>query len=675
MVHLNYYISYYYITFIVMKTAMSSFDVLAIAGELQSLKDARINKVFQVTPSELKIAVTSKELGKVALTIEAGRRVHLTDYPKPSPKRASTFAMTIRKHIENGFIKGVRQIAFDRILEIEVEKADTFYLICELFGKGNVVLTDSEYKILAAMKVQRYTERALAIRSTYALPPQRTNPLDVSHEELSGIVKSSDADIVRTLATRLGLGGLYAEEVCLRSGVPKNKTEATPEDIEAIHSTIKELSVTGKSVIVLDGDEAIDVLPDRLQMYKDKKQIEFETFNKAADEYFTKHEIKRIEGIRDEKFEGELEDLESRLKRQEETLKKFETEEKASKAAGDLIYQHFNSVEDILTTLTEAKRTLSWDEIKVKIEEGKGKIKEASQIKKILPKEGVVIIDLDGTDIRLDLRRNVTQNADRHYTKSKKVRAKILGVKKAIDDTRAKIKKLKETGKEAIKLAEETPKERVVKKREWHEKFRWFVSSDGFLVLGGRDATSNEMLVKKHMGAHDVFVHADIHGAPAVVIMTEGKDVPKETIQEAFDFAATYSRAWKHSVSVLSVYWVKPEQVSKTAEHGEYVSKGAFIIRGKKNTGSGTVEAAIGIKMGEEVKILGGPPQAISQNADYFVKLVPGRMKSKETALAIKNRILEEVKEEDKEKIQKINISDIQVLLPAGESELAKKGK
>ena len=659
-----------------MKTAMSSFDVLAIAGELQSLKDARINKVFQVTPDELKVTITSKELGKAALVIEAGKRVHLTDYPKQSPKKASTFAMTLRKHIENGFIREIRQIAFDRILELEIEKADTFYLICELFGKGNVVLTDREHKILAAMKVQRYTERALAIRSTYALPPQRTNPLEVSKEELLEVIKDSDADIVRTLATMLGLGGLYAEEVCLRAGVPKDKMDATLEDVEALQSTISELGVTGKkSVIVFDGGEAIDVLPAALQVYKDEKQEEFETFNKAADEYFTKHEIKRIEGIRDEKFEEELEELESRLKRQEDTLKKYEKEQEASKAFGDLIYQHFNTVEDILQTLSEAKRSHSWEEIKEKVEEGKGRIKQASLIKKILPKEAAVIVDLDSSDIRLDIRRTATQNADRYYTKSKKAKAKIPGVKQAIEDTKLKIKRLKERGKESIKLDEEIPEERVVKKKEWYEKFRWFFSSDGFLVLGGRDATSNEVLVKRHMEAHDIFVHADIHGAPAVVIMTEGKEVPEATIQEAFDFAAAYSRAWRHGVSVLSVYWVRPEQVSKTAEHGEYVTRGAFIIRGKKNTGSGMVEAAIGVKMGDEIRVLGGPPQAVANASDYFVKFVPGRMKSKETAVAIKNRILEEAREEDTEKIQKINISDIQVLLPAGDSELVKKGK
>jgi predicted ribosome quality control (RQC) complex YloA/Tae2 family protein len=567
----------------------------------------------------------------------------------------------------------VKQIAFDRILEFEIEKSDTFYLICELFGKGNVILTDKEHKILAVMQVQRYTERTLVIKSEYVLPPQRTNPLSMSKDELAGVIRDSDADIVRTLATRLGFGGLYAEEVCLRAGVPKDKTEATPDDIGAIHGAINELRAAGeKSVIVFEGDEAIDVLPGMLQMYGDKKQQEFETFNSAVDEYFTKHEIERIEGIREEKFDEELGEFETRLKRQQDTLKKYEKEKETSRAAGDLIYQHFKTVEDILKTLQEAKHSHSWDEIKERIETGKDTIKEASIIKKILPKEGAVIIDLEGMDMRLDIRKTSTQNADRYYSKSKKAKAKIPGVKQAIDDTKEIIEKLKERGVEAIELTEEIPEERVIKKREWYEKFRWFFSSDGFLVLGGRDATSNEMLVKRHMETHDIFIHADIHGAPAVIIMTDGKEVPEETIQESFDFAATYSRAWRSGASFLDVYWVKPEQVSKTAEHGEYVTKGAFIIRGKKNTGSGKVEAALGVRMDDEVKLLGGPPEAIAGQSDYYVKITPGRMKSKETALAIKSKILEEAKEKDKEKIQKINISDIQVLLPSGESELVK---
>ncbi|NOZ76289.1 MAG: DUF814 domain-containing protein, partial [Euryarchaeota archaeon] len=195
-----------------------------------------------------------------------------------------------------------------------------------------------------------------------------------------------------------------------------------------------------------------------------------------------------------------------------------------------------------------------------------------------------------------------------------------------------------------------------------------------FLVLGGRDASSNEVLVKRYMEDSDIFVHAEIHGAPAVVIKTEGREVPETTIQEAFDFAASYSRAWRHSVFSLDVYWVRPEQVSKTTEHGEYVTKGAFIIRGRRNFGKGVVGLAIGVRLedGETpvARVIGGPPAPIEKEGRYPVHIIPGRMKSQEVARQIKARWLDEAREELRGALEAVSLEDIQEFLPPGGSEL-----
>ena len=37
-----------------------------------------------------------------------------------------------------------------------------------------------------------------------------------------------------------------------------------------------------------------------------------------------------------------------------------------------------------------------------------------------------------------------------------------------------------------------------------------FISSDGFMVLAGRDAQQNELLVKRYMRPGDIYVHAEI---------------------------------------------------------------------------------------------------------------------------------------------------------------------
>ena len=49
------------------------------------------------------------------------------------------------------------------------------------------------------------------------------------------------------------------------------------------------------------------------------------------------------------------------------------------------------------------------------------------------------------------------------------------------------------------------------------EKFLWFVSSEGYLCLCGRDAQQNELLVKRHLDKSDVYVHADLHGAGRLI--------------------------------------------------------------------------------------------------------------------------------------------------------------
>ena len=112
------------------------------------------------------------------------------------------------------------------------------------------------------------------------------------------------------------------------------------------------------------------------------------------------------------------------------------------------------------------------------------------------------------------------------------------------------------------------PKEKKLvkkRKRQWFEKFHWFFSTDGFLVIGGRDAKSNETLVKKHMEKADTFLHANIQGGAACVIKSQGKPIPKTTLQEAALFAGVFSKAWKEKLATIDVYAVNAENVSKKA--------------------------------------------------------------------------------------------------------------
>lgn len=118
----------------------------------------------------------------------------------------------------------------------------------------------------------------------------------------------------------------------------------------------------------------------------------------------------------------------------------------------------------------------------------------------------------------------------------------------------------------------------------WFEKFYWFISSDKYLVIAGRDFQQNEQLVKRYLRPGDIYVHADIQGASSVVIRNKNKDneIPPKTINEAGTMATCHSTAWEAKI-VINSWWVRHDQVSRTAPTGEYLPAGSFMIRGKKN--------------------------------------------------------------------------------------------
>lgn len=122
------------------------------------------------------------------------------------------------------------------------------------------------------------------------------------------------------------------------------------------------------------------------------------------------------------------------------------------------------------------------------------------------------------------------------------------------------------------------------RKANWFEKFYWFISSENFLVVGGRDQQQNELLVKRYLSPGDLYVHADLHGASSVIIKNNSSkdEIPPKTLNEAGTMAICYSAAWEARV-VTSAWWVHHNQVSKTAPSGEYLTTGSFMIRGKKN--------------------------------------------------------------------------------------------
>src|SRR3989339_1573608 len=191
-------------------------------------------------------------------------------------------------------------------------------------------------------------------------------------------------------------------------------------------------------------------------------------------------------------------------------------------------------------------------------------------------------------EIEIFLSKNVEQNAGAYFDRAKKLKKKIPGIVKTIEAQKNKLLTFEKQDTNKIEKA-------IKVKKEWYEKFRWFISSDGFLVVGGRDATSNEVVVKKHADNGDLVLHTDMAGSPFFVIKSNGKKIPESTIKEAADATCTFSRAWKLGLQTSDVFYVFPEQVSKKTKAGEYMGKGAFMVYGKSNYVENKINLAVGI--------------------------------------------------------------------------------
>jgi hypothetical protein len=231
-------------------------------------------------------------------------------------------------------------------------------------------------------------------------------------------------------------------------------------------------------------------------------------------------------------------------------------------------------------------------------------------------------------------------------------------------------------GLESVKPMEvlEKLEKRRFKRKEWFEKFRWFKSSDGFLVVGGKDAVSNEVLIKKYTEATDFVFHADVVGAPFVVIKTEGKEPSEQCLKEAAEFAAAYSRGWREGFAKIDVYWVKPEQLSKAGPSGEYVPHGAFVVIGKRNWMRNTpLRIAIGVVVNyetREVSFFGGPMDAVKAKTKTYILIVPGDQSGKELFKQVLKKLAEKVPKEMREKIQKASFEEIRDFIPYGKGRI-----
>jgi len=477
--------------------------------------------------------------------------------------------------------------------------------------------------------------------------------------------------VVRVLSMDAGLGGLLSRELCFRTDVAESTGADTLEEhrLIALFGGMRRLlerlagaqeDGRGACVVLSDG-KPVDFSPFPLDIHgagnSGLERREFDTFGAAVEFYFSG----AVEGSGLGRFSHEpgeralkksaaerrtaLEKAEFRLRQQQEAAANFREEMEENTENGELLYLHYNYFGKLLAGLEKAREELGW--------EGIGRrLAAVPAVKEILPDEGLARVTVPGSErtLLLDPRKSVNVNANDCYEAAKRARQKLRGVQAAMKDTEKKIEELRERQEGLIAEREQRKARRSTGRKLWFEHYRWFFSSTGHLVLGGKNVRSNDRLVKKHLKGSDRYAHADTSGAPSVVIKSEryvlmpkleeitaetgtaaGAEEPVfdgKTMEEACLFAACFSRAWAQNLGAISAYWVLPSQVSKTPRSGEFLAKGAFVIRGKRNHVRTSMRLAVGpLEIDGMRKAMCGPESAVRAHCDKLAVMIPGETK------------------------------------------------
>ncbi len=251
------------------------------------------------------------------------------------------------------------------------------------------------------------------------------------------------------------------------------------------------------------------------------------------------------------------------------------------------------------------------------------------------------------------------KNAENKYRGRNRYLEKIKGIDKAVEITKTKMLKI---DKQKSKKPDIEIQKKEIKNKEWFEKFKWFYTTNNFLVIAGRDAKNNEQLVKKHFSENDLYFHADIHGAPHTVLLNpEKKEISEIDKEEAANFAAIHSSAWKSQTFSIDVYSVGYGQVSKTAGTGESLGTGAFVIRGKRDYYK-KIDLTLGIYFDNKRQKIIASPISVLKNQKEITQLLPGSTKKSEVCKIITEKL--------KKKGINVSVDDLMSLLPPGDCEI-----
>jgi len=537
-----------------------------ITLELESFIGARIDKISQ--PARFMLVFLLRGFsGNKKLLFSADPstpRIHFTSTAIENPASPPMFCMLLRKKLGGGKLIGVEQSGLDRVLTLRFEASNElgdkveYSLIFEIMGRrSNVVLLDNTDKIIDALKrvdfVASETRPILPGMRYPFLPAQ--DKLDITLAEpdkiFSAVTAHSPIALSKAVSQSLqGISPVVAREISFL--VCGSCDPAVGDLSESQLLTLRKELISLKNallpgggiptLIISSADSSLVPTPCEfsyipLKQYPENSftHINPGSFSELLDLFY--HDKDAAEGIRQSalRLDKLLHSVHNRLTRKlavrREELLKSEDRDRLRKY-GDIISANFYS-----------------------ISQGDRMLKAVDFFSEEDPQPVL--------EIPLDPRLSPSKNAQKYYSEYRKqsnAHALLLGlveecerelayIDSAIDElsrckSEAELAEIREELVGQGYLEGRAPsgrKGRAVSKKRELTPLK-YISSDGFVILCGRNNLQNDRLTLKTARSSDIWFHAQKIPGSHTVVISEGKPVPDTTLTEAAVIAACNSK-------------------------------------------------------------------------------------------------------------------------------------
>ena len=575
----------------------------------------------------------------------------------------------IKTDLERSKLIDISVVPGERIVQFVFQSIQgmKYYLIVELFGHGNIIICNDSHKILNILNPINVRHRVLKPGLKYFPPPSRgADPLSLAYDDFLSLIKNSDQDnidIKRWLGRTLSISKKFIELAVQNSKVPNKKVrDLTSVELknlfEELTSLIRNIStgIGHEPCIILDDEnnpaDVSPITPSDVPLDHIRK---YSLYTDAIDE-FLNYSVLHTSSSRNSELEKQIESLEHDLDEQ--------------KKAKDLVIAKSNKLREFANLLMqETDGVLNPEKHSIT------KLLHASDAK-ILSIKGKDYLEIVDEKIPIDIgNSNIPKISSLLFNVAKDMERGLI----TIENSHSKlIEQMDKIQKQKNKKPSSEIK--ILTNKEWYEKYRWFLSTDDVLAIGGRDSSSNSVLIRRHLTENDYVFHAEVNGSPFFILKNANNKTSADLSQSIIETAqatVSFSRSWKDNLSSADAYWVYPTQVKKGAPTGQFLPKGAFIIEGKRNFVKNLeIKLAIGLSFIEDRPLfIVGPFSAILKRSIYLRNMMPSGFDVVKASKKIKSDFVDySIKNEFPERLinhlKHLSIDEIVRILPVGQFKL-----